>query len=46
MVIFWAIFITLMLPLEVRIVPTYAVAANALVNRSRSIMDWTGINVG
>jgi sn-glycerol 3-phosphate transport system permease protein len=28
--IFWLIFITLMLPLEVRIVPTYAVAANAL----------------
>lgn len=27
---FWAIFITLMLPLEVRIIPTYAVAANAL----------------
>ena len=30
MPIFWAVFITLMLPLEVRIVPTYAVAANAL----------------
>jgi sn-glycerol 3-phosphate transport system permease protein len=30
MVFFWLIFITLMLPLEVRIVPTYAVAANAL----------------
>ena len=30
MVVFWAIFITLMLPLEVRIVPTYAVAANVL----------------
>ncbi len=28
MLIFWAIFITLMLPLEVRIVPTYAVAAD------------------
>ena len=27
---FWAIFVTLMLPLEVRIVPTYAVAANVL----------------
>ncbi|PPD13661.1 MAG: ABC transporter permease [Methylobacterium sp.] len=27
---FWLIFVTLMLPLEVRIVPTYAVAANAL----------------
>jgi|GEM_PF-5891728 len=30
MLIFWMIFITLMLPLAVRIVPTYAVAANAL----------------
>lgn len=30
MVVFWMIFVTLMLPLEVRIVPTYAVAANAL----------------
>lgn len=30
MVVFWLIFVTLMLPLEVRIVPTYAVAANAL----------------
>ena len=30
MLMFWLIFITLMLPLEVRIVPTYAVAADAL----------------
>jgi sn-glycerol 3-phosphate transport system permease protein len=30
MLAFWLIFVTLMLPLEVRIVPTYAVAANAL----------------
>jgi sn-glycerol 3-phosphate transport system permease protein len=30
MLVFWLIFLTLMLPLEVRIVPTYAVAANAL----------------
>jgi sn-glycerol 3-phosphate transport system permease protein len=30
MLVFWLIFITLMLPLEVRIVPTYAVAADAL----------------
>ena len=30
MVFFWLIFITLMLPLEVRIVPTYAIAADAL----------------
>jgi sn-glycerol 3-phosphate transport system permease protein len=29
-IVFWLIFVTLMLPLEVRIVPTYAVAANAL----------------
>jgi sn-glycerol 3-phosphate transport system permease protein len=43
MVIFWMIFITLMLPLEVRIVPTYAVAANAL-SPFQTIMDWTGIN--
>lgn len=43
MVIFWAIFITLMLPLEVRIVPTYAVAANAL-SPFQTILDWTGIS--
>jgi sn-glycerol 3-phosphate transport system permease protein len=41
--IFWMIFITLMLPLEVRIVPTYAVAANALTP-FQTIMDWTGIS--
>ena len=43
MLIFWMIFITLMLPLEVRIVPTYAVAANAL-SPFQTIMDWTGIS--
>jgi sn-glycerol 3-phosphate transport system permease protein len=43
MLIFWMIFITLMLPLEVRIVPTYAVAANALTP-FQAIMDWTGIS--
>lgn len=43
MVIFWMIFITLMLPLEVRIVPTYAVAANAL-SPFQTILDWTGIS--
>ena len=43
MVIFWSIFITLMLPLEVRIVPTYAVAANAL-SPFQTIMDSTGIS--
>jgi sn-glycerol 3-phosphate transport system permease protein len=30
MALFWLIFVTLMLPLEVRIIPTYAVAANVL----------------
>jgi len=43
MLIFWMIFITLMLPLEVRIVPTYAVAANALTP-FQTIMDVTGIS--
>ena len=40
--IFWLIFITLMLPLEVRIVPTYAVAANVL-SPYQTILDITGI---
>ncbi|RYE88512.1 MAG: ABC transporter permease subunit [Hyphomicrobiales bacterium] len=31
MICFWLIFITLMLPLEVRIVPTYSIAANAFL---------------
>jgi sn-glycerol 3-phosphate transport system permease protein len=43
MPIFWAIFITLMLPLEVRIVPTYAVAANALLP-FQTLLDLTGIS--
>jgi sn-glycerol 3-phosphate transport system permease protein len=43
MPIFWAVFITLMLPLEVRIVPTYAVAANAL-SPFQAMLDWTGIS--
>ena len=38
MLAFWMIFITLMLPLEVRIVPTYAVAANAL-SPLQSLLD-------
>lgn len=42
MPIFWLVFITLMLPLEVRIVPTYAVAANAL-SPFQTIMDVTGL---
>ena len=41
--IFWLIFVTLMLPLEVRIVPTYAVAANAL-SPYQTILDLTGIS--
>lgn len=43
MISFWLIFITLMLPLEVRIVPTYAIAANALLP-FQAILDITGIN--
>ena len=41
--IFWLIFITLMLPLEVRIVPTYAVAANVL-RPYETLLDLTGIS--
>jgi sn-glycerol 3-phosphate transport system permease protein len=40
--IFWMIFITLMLPLEVRIVPTYSIAANAL-QPFQAILDVTGL---
>ncbi|GES45599.1 sn-glycerol-3-phosphate transport system permease protein UgpE [Rhizobium dioscoreae] len=40
--IFWLIFITLMLPLEVRIVPTYAVAANVL-SPFQGLLDITGV---
>ncbi len=43
MVIFWMIFVTLMLPLEVRIVPTYAVAANALAP-VQALLDITGLS--
>jgi sn-glycerol 3-phosphate transport system permease protein len=42
MVIFWLIFVTLMLPLEVRIVPTYAIAANALAP-VQALLDLTGL---
>jgi sn-glycerol 3-phosphate transport system permease protein len=42
MICFWMIFITLMLPLEVRIVPTYAIAANALLP-FQVILDTLGI---
>jgi sn-glycerol 3-phosphate transport system permease protein len=41
--IFWLIFITLMLPLEVRIVPTYAVAANVL-SPYQTLLDLTGVS--
>lgn len=43
--IFWLIFITLMLPLEVRIVPTYAVAANAFWP-FQSVFDVIGLTDG
>ena len=42
MICFWLIFITLMLPLEVRIVPTYSIAANAFLPL-QVIMDTFGI---
>jgi sn-glycerol 3-phosphate transport system permease protein len=45
MVFFWLIFITLMLPLEVRIVPTYAVAADAL-QPFRVIAGGFGLELG
>lgn len=41
-VIFWLVFVTLMLPLEVRIVPTYAVVANVL-SPYQAILDVTGL---
>jgi sn-glycerol 3-phosphate transport system permease protein len=40
--IFWLVFITLMLPLEVRVVPTYAVAANVLYPY-QAILDAIGL---
>ncbi|WP_225767122.1 sn-glycerol-3-phosphate ABC transporter permease UgpE [Inquilinus sp. Marseille-Q2685] len=44
MVVFWLIFTTLMLPLEVRIVPTYSIAANAL-SPFQSIVAAIGLQV-
>ncbi|CUX50621.1 ABC transporter permease subunit [Rhizobium oryzihabitans] len=41
---FWTVFITLMLPLEVRVVPTYSVAAD-LFQPFRSILGLFGIEV-
>ncbi len=40
--IFWLIFVTLMLPLEVRIVPTYSIAANAL-QPFQTLLDVSGL---
>jgi sn-glycerol 3-phosphate transport system permease protein len=42
-VFFWLVFMTLMLPLEVRIVPTYAVAANVL-HPYQVLLDGLGIS--
>ena len=42
MICFWLIFATLMLPLEVRIVPTYSIAANALMP-FQTVLDATGL---
>ena len=42
-IVFWLVLITLMLPLEVRIVPTYAIAANAL-QPVRTILEVTGLD--
>jgi len=42
MVVFWLIFVTLMLPLEVRIVPTYSIAANAL-QPFQTVLDLVGL---
>lgn len=44
MLVFWLVFATLMLPLEVRIVPTYAVAANVL-GPFQSMLNAIGISV-
>ena len=44
MLVFWLIFTTLMLPLEVRIVPTYSIAANAL-SPLQSILAAIGLQV-
>ena len=44
-VFFWLIFMTLMLPLEVRIVPTFAVAADAL-RPFKQVLALGGIEIG
>jgi sn-glycerol 3-phosphate transport system permease protein len=43
LLIFWLIFITLMLPLEVRIVPTYSIAANVF-EPFQALSDVTGLS--
>lgn len=45
MLMFWLIFVTLMLPLEVRIVPTYAVASNVL-EPFHVLLGALGVSVG
>jgi sn-glycerol 3-phosphate transport system permease protein len=45
MVFFWLIFMTLMLPLEVRIVPTYAVASN-LLEPFQTLIAFAGLEIG
>jgi sn-glycerol 3-phosphate transport system permease protein len=44
MIFFWLIFVTLMLPVEVRIVPTYAVASNVL-SPFQTIFDFLGFAI-
>lgn len=44
MIFFWLIFVTLMLPVEVRIVPTYAVASNVM-SPFQTIFDFLGFAV-
>ncbi|WP_122520391.1 ABC transporter permease subunit [Pannonibacter phragmitetus] len=43
-VVFWSVFITLMLPLEVRVVPTYAVAAD-LFQPVKFFLGLSGIDI-
>jgi sn-glycerol 3-phosphate transport system permease protein len=45
MFLFWIIFATLMLPLEVRIVPTYAVASN-LLEPFQVLFEFSGLTIG
>lgn len=42
-IVFWLVFLTLMLPIEVLIVPTYAIAANALLP-FQTILDLIGLS--